>query len=180
MFDKKNSMFFLTLTAFGHLCFIVQPVSASLIQPDNLHLVKRIRVAEESSSKEPATEQTELTRRLTLALKDELMAAGFVVVDNQEDADAVLSGKTYIWIVDDGPPDDPTRFTYEYQLTSPTAGRIWSTKFNIYSRSNWEEIDKAAAKKIVGRLLREWRRSAKRAGISKGSTFPFTLPVKQW
>ena len=107
-------------------------------------------------------------------LEQELLKAGFEVVTDRGQADAVLSGTQGITIVEDAPPLDPPQHDYEFHLTPPgvenlweSKGTLWKTEVSVRSKLDVSEVDRRAAMKIVGKLTKAWLKSARRAGLER-------------
>lgn len=141
--------------------------AGALLQRDKFHLVKKIYVAEE---KEYVLSETGAVKesRLISNLRRELTRVGFVVVDDPANADAVLKGEFGWNAVLDGPQPDPPEYFYEYQLLGAGNVRLWRSKFTLKSRLDESQVDQNAAAKIANKLLNEWLKSAKRAGLNVG------------
>lgn len=106
-------------------------------------------------------------------LKTALSSYGFTVVDNAAEADAVMyGGNTIGWIVLDGPPLDSPKYGFQFWLSSSSYNFKWQTEFNIRSRGNESEISRKAVHKAALNLFREWKKSAKNAGIVVGDKLP--------
>ena len=139
--------------------------AASLTQRKKLHLVKSIYVSEEKEyelSEVGAVKQS----RLISNLRDELVRVGFVIVNDAAGADATLKGEFGWNAVLDGPQPDPPEYYYEYQLVDAGNERLWQSKFTLKSKLDEWQVDRDAAAKIAGKLLSEWLKSAKRAGLN--------------
>lgn len=143
------------------LCF---PSQASSAKADNLYLVKKIYVLARGVSPEGLAEEEQMKSYL----KQELTGFGFVVVDDEAEADATLIGTLGVWITLDGPQPDPPKYSFKYELTSSNNQRVWHTDFNISSRSNKDKVNRKAAQKIAKKLFEAWRKSAKKAGLNIG------------
>jgi len=148
--------------------------SATLPQnSNNLYLVEKIYVGERGfSSREAGARE----KRMNSYLKQELAAAGFVIVEDKNKADAVLSGSQGVAVVADGPQPDPPEHDYEYRLTPAgvedlweSKGRLWEAEVSIRSKLDEPEVDRMAAPKLVGKLVRAWLKSAKKAGLKTGN-----------
>jgi len=112
-------------------------------------------------------------KRMVSLLKAELEKAGFVVVDDKKDAEAVLVGMTAPTVV-----NHPEPRRYVYKLMSPAhenfldfiagKGKLWETEIKINSSPIEDESDKKAAVMTAEKLLKKWLKSAKEAGLSTG------------
>ena len=112
-------------------------------------------------------------KRMVSLLTTELTRAGFVVVEDKKDAEAVLVGMIAPVVVN---PPEPRR--YVYKLMPPThkdfldfmagKGKLWETEIKINSSPIEDESDKKAATLIAEKLLNGWLKSAKKAGLTTG------------
>lgn len=150
----------LTATAASH-------PQAPQTKPKALHLVQKIYVEELGTSDE--------AERFYLLLQDKLTKNGFVVVDESDDADGVLSGVLTVLPVNiyGGEPD--IRITL--QLKSPNDERLWTGNSNksLYGAlggfvllpgvSRYKEPIEFRADEIANKLRADWKKSAEAAGI---------------
>jgi hypothetical protein len=139
--------------------------AATSLAQRKLHLVKKIYISEEKEyvlSELGADKQN----RLILNLGEELSRVGFVVIDDPMGADATLKGEFGWNAVLHGRQPDPPEYFYEYQLLGAENVRLWRSKFTLKSKREEPQVDKHAATKIAGKLLSEWLKSAKRAGLN--------------
>ena len=126
---------------------------------NELYRVKRIYIE---------TTQTQPRLAWISEMRMELTKVGFVVVDNAQDADAILGDQVQGVVVLDGPQPDPPEHVYGFRLTLPNNVTVWRTEFKIRSRLEADDVNKQAAKRFAGRLLDAWLKSARRAGLAVG------------
>jgi hypothetical protein len=151
---------------------------------DKLHFVKKIYVGERGFYMENQDEAglklirdaIARERQMNSYLEQELVNAGFKVVKDKGQADALLRGTQGITVVVDGPPLNPPKHDYEYHLTPPnveslveTKDELWKTNVSVRSKLELSEVDRMAALKIVEKLVKAWLKSAKKAGINTGN-----------
>jgi hypothetical protein len=133
---------------------------SSFVRADELLLIKRIYIA-----KEPFPSDTEYfikrENRMRTNLRIELSCAGFAVVDDAKDADASLNGEYGEIIAVHGPPVDPPKYFYRYELVLSNKKRIWRTEVNLRTRSGEEWADAKACQRIVGKLIKAIEESKK-------------------
>ena len=113
-------------------------------------------------------------KRMASLLKAELIRAGFVVVEDEKEAEAVLVGMIVPTVVK---PPEPRHYIYKLML--PTLknfhefiagkGKLWETDIKVNSSPIEEESDEKAATRIAENLLKGWLKSAKQAGLSTGN-----------
>ena len=167
------------------LLLAVQIAALAVSQkPNQLYLVKKIHVGERGFYTENQDEARLKLIREAIArekqmnsyLEQELVKAGFEVVKDKGQADAVLSGTQGITVVADGPPLDPPKHDYEYHLTPPNVENLgesedalWNTEVSVRSKLDVSEVDRMAATKIVEKLVKAWLKSAKKAGVNTGN-----------
>jgi hypothetical protein len=109
----------------------------------------------------------DIKKRKTLEpyLQVELQRQGFKVAEDRASADAILSGIIQAEITVDGDGSDPDKSIYTFELTLLTNKRVWRGKVKFTSKSTFAEDNEYAARKIAERIARDWKKSAKRAGI---------------
>jgi hypothetical protein len=148
------------VTSLVVLLVLVVLVSDPSVSADELYLVKKIYIA-----KEPFPSDTEYfinrEKRVRSGLKTELEREGFVVVDNADEADAILKLEYGEEIVLDGEQPDPPKYIYKYELALPGKKTIWQTGFNVRTRSGEEHADTEACRKFAERLAKKIEKSGK-------------------
>jgi hypothetical protein len=142
----------------------VSMIGASPQKPNKLYNVKKIYVCEYEANDKAA----EIETRRKSDLRKELLIVGFEIVDDARDADAILNEEIQAEVVIDGPQPDPPRYIYEFKLTLPNNDVAWHTKFNVRSRLKAVQVNEQAAKRFTQRLLEDWLKSAKKAGLIVG------------
>ena len=101
------------------------------------------------------------------------MHFGFVVVDTESNADAVMEGgNEFEWITLDGPQPDPPKHGFRFRLASMKFGVTWQTEFDIASRAKELEVERKGAQKAAQNLFNAWKKSAKKAGINIRDRLP--------
>ncbi len=125
---------------------------------DKLYLVRRIFI-EETSNREQIS-------RIEPFLKRELQRWGFVIVEDQTEADAILTGGLELEVIVHGDGSVPDKAIYKYELRLTNNELVWKGKVKFPAPGEIAEENRYAAEKIAGKIAREWRSSA-RKGRSK-------------
>lgn len=191
---NKPAAFFLMVLA---CCAVAAGSTPGLPAPEKskaLHQVKKIHIAHNSFNvvktkdadarqllaEEQAREQLEQAeareRRMASLLETELKRAGFEVVKDKKDAEAVLVGMIVPFGGDQSGPSQPRR--YIYKLMPQTyenfhdfitgKGKLWEANVKMSDDRTEGESDQAAAVRIAETLLKAWLKSAQKAGLSTG------------
>jgi hypothetical protein len=129
--------------------------SASHVEDDfssKLYLVQKIYIGEMGNSDEAA--------RFRLLLDDKLSKKGFIVVDKEEKADAILTGALSLRVYDDGSVARATVL-----LKSPNGERLWGGNFTPKRTFKRKDTVQLRAEDIADRLRSDWKKSAKAAGL---------------
>jgi hypothetical protein len=101
-------------------------------------------------------------------LKQELEAKGFSIVDDLVNADAILKGTIIIPMVEDDWPGYMVLYDkLEFSLESLSNENIWNAKVKVESKSDAGKNVKNRARKLAERIERDWKKSAKNAGIKE-------------
>lgn len=142
-------------------------IAAKSKDDPNLHKVRSIYVGAQNSVESDADTATRLHSQLTRTLQD----LGFTVIDNQTDADAVITGEIG-WIVTfDAPQHDPPRYGYHYRLESSRYSVTWETELDAGAKSK-PEADGIGLQRVGRNLFNAWKKSATKAGILVGKKLP--------
>lgn len=113
---------------------------------------------------EADTSDTPKEKSITPFLQTEIVKQGFVVVDNRDNADAILSGEVSVQVMLDGDSSNPPdKAIYRYKLFSSNGELLWKTTVKFISKSGWTENNKFGAQKIAEKLLTDWQEARKRA-----------------
>jgi len=145
------------------LCLLINFASSQVSgdqksTPSKLYLVKRIYIGEIRS---PLTRDS-----FKEYLKQELEAKGFTVVDDLTSADAILKGTITIPIVEDEWPGYMVLYdTLEFSLETPSDENIWNAKVRVESKPDPVKNANSRVRKLAERIERDWKKSAKAAGI---------------
>ena len=189
--SKPVALFLMVLACCAAL--VGKPPSMSAPQKSKaLHHVKKIHIVQSGfnivktkdadgrslMTDEQAREQLEKVEahdnRMVSLLETELIRAGFKVVKDKKDAEAVLVGM----IIPSGvnPPGSPRPRRYIYKLMPPTyenfqdfianKGKLWEIDIKMSGSPIEDESAKSAAIRIAENLLKAWLKSAKKAGLS--------------
>jgi hypothetical protein len=128
-------------------------------KPFRLHQVERIYIGDMGAG--------DSAERFRLLLEDQLIKKGFVVVDNEDRADAFLVGVLSQPVLDES--EGNARVTV--QLRTRDGDRLWSGNFGPKLSSFFRIKDplQLRAEELTRRLRTDWEKSAQNAGVKHKS-----------
>jgi hypothetical protein len=166
MKQKRHIILFILSIAGIWLIISSAFASAPLKKFEHLYKVKKIYLAEGQASRD-SQKEIAYRKQMNSYLKQELAKVGFEIVGEAKNADGVLDTVFGIWVVADGPPLDPPKYSYTCKLTSLDNELLWQDEINVSGQYS-TKVDQKAAIKIAGNLRKAWRKSAKQAGLVVG------------
>ncbi len=133
------------------------PVNPAYLQDKSprLYLVKKIFLEE--------VQGWEKVEKIEPFLEKEFAHAGFILVHEAANADAILRGEINAEVILDGDGSVPNKSVYKYQLVLRNKEVVWKSTIKFVSKPTFKEDNEFAAKKIVEKLLSDWKKSSKQA-----------------
>jgi hypothetical protein len=125
-------------------------------KPEKLYLVKTIFVEPIGSWDKVTTIESRLQKAME--------SKGFRIVNERATADAIMKGVVGAEVVLDGGSEDTSKAVYEFQLLM-SGEPIWKARVKFRSKPTFAEDDDHAALQLAEKLVRDSRKSAKRAGL---------------